>query len=151
MSRRASALVRLTLALGHPALRRRFETDDVACRLAISQHVDNFDPGSKLDITYEESRKRLADALSDLPTVMENLQNELNALGPENMVEALMLDNEGGEDDEGLEGLFAMEAAELPKSVPLDALTVVDDDLHFDRIEAVKHFPKHLIKLREMY
>jgi cytosine/adenosine deaminase-related metal-dependent hydrolase len=117
----------------------------------VKKTIDNFDPGSKLDLTYEESRKRLADALSDLPTVMQNLQSELSALGPEGMTEGLMLDNEGGEDDEGLEGLFAMEAAELPQSVPLDGLTVVDDDLHFDRIEAVKHFPKYLIKLREMY
>jgi cytosine/adenosine deaminase-related metal-dependent hydrolase len=113
--------------------------------------IDNFDPGSKLDISYEEARKRLADAMADLPGVVNSLQDVLNSVGPEGMAEPLMLDNEGEEEDASLAGLFAMEAAELPKSVPLDALTVVDDEIHFDRVEAVGHLPKHLKELRKLY
>lgn len=117
----------------------------------VEKTIDNFDPDSVLDIGYEEARKRLAKAMSDLPALKDNLESALNSAGPEGYAEPLMLDNEGTDEDEGLEGLFAMEAAELPKSVPLDALTVVDDEIHFDRIEAVGHLPAHLKKLRAMY
>jgi len=114
--------------------------------------IDNFDPGSKLEISYGEAQKRLADAMDDLPAIVNSLQDVLNSVGVAEMPEPLMLDNEGGEDQEAsLAGLFALEAAELPKSVPLDALTVVDDKIHFDRIEAVGHLPKHLKELRKLY
>jgi cytosine/adenosine deaminase-related metal-dependent hydrolase len=113
--------------------------------------IDNFDPDSKLDIGYEEARKRLADAMSDLPAVVDSLQDVLSSAGPEGMPEPLLLDNEAEEDDGDLAGLFAAQQAELPKSVPLDGLTVVDDKLHFDRIEAVPHLPQHLKQLRAMY
>jgi len=63
----------------------------------------------------------------------------------------LLLDNEIEEEEPNDAALFALQAAELPKSVPLDGLTVIDDAGHFDRIEAVKHLPKHFKKLRAMY
>jgi 5-methylthioadenosine/S-adenosylhomocysteine deaminase len=117
----------------------------------VKKVIDNFDPGSKLDISYEEARKRLADAMADLPGVVNSLKDVLNSVGPEGMAEPLMLDNDLADDDADVAGLFALQAAELPKSVPLDALTVVDDAIHFDRIEAVGHFPAHLKKLRALY
>lgn len=113
--------------------------------------IDNFDPDSKLDISYEEARKRLADAMSDLPGAVDSLQDAINSAGPAGLPEPLMLDNEAEDDEADLAGLFAAQKAQLPKSVPLDALTVVDDDLHFDRIEAVAHLPAHLKDLRALY
>ncbi len=113
--------------------------------------IDNFDPDSKLDIGYEEARKRLASAMADLPGVVDSLQNALNSVGPEGMPEPLLLDNEAEEDTGDLDVLFAAQQAELPKSVPLDGLTVIDDKLHFDRIEAVPHLPEHLKQLRALY
>jgi len=113
--------------------------------------IDNFDPGAKLDISFEEARKRLVKAMADLPAAQQELQDVL-ATGAALGIEPLMLDNEGEEEGADPEALFAAAAAvEVPQSVPLDPLTVVGDKTHFDRIEAIAHLPKHLKKLRELY
>lgn len=117
----------------------------------VKKIIDNFDPDSKLDISYETARKRLAAAMADLHNALDALQNALSSIGPEGMPAPLLLDNEIEEEEPNDAALFALQAAELPKSVPLDGLTVIDDAGHFDRIEAVKHLPKHFKKLRAMY
>ena len=117
----------------------------------VSKTLDNFDPDSKIEISFKEARTRLRDAMSDLQAFLAKVQSVLAAAGPEGMPEPLLLDNEGEQPDEAFAALSALAPAAMPKSVPLDALTVVDDKIHFDRIEAIGHLPSHLKKLRAMY
>jgi hypothetical protein len=117
----------------------------------VSKTLDNFDPDSKIEISFKEARTRLRDAMSDLQAFVANVQDVIAAAGPEGLPEPLLLDNEGEQPDEAFAGLFALAPSAMPKSVPLDALTVVDDNIHFDRIEAIEHLPPHLKKLRAMY
>lgn len=110
----------------------------------VDKKLDNVDPASKLNITYGEAKKRLEKATSNLPALAE--EATLSAAAGD--VDPLMLDNED-EDMGDLESLFA--AVTMPESVPLDGLTVVDDEEHFARLAKIGHLPEHLKKLREMY
>jgi cytosine/adenosine deaminase-related metal-dependent hydrolase len=110
----------------------------------VKKKLDNVDPGAKLDITYAEAKKRLEKATSNLPGLAE--EASLSAAAGD--VDPLLLDNED-EDAGDLDALFA--AVQLPESVPLDALTVVDDPLHFETLEKIAHLPPHLKKLKELY
>ena len=112
----------------------------------VEKKLDNVDPASKLNITYSEARKRLVRATSDLRSLADEAAT-LSAAGGEEF-EPLLLDNEDDEPDD-LASLLA--AVEMPASVPLDGLTVVDDPEHFERLSRVKHLPEHLKKLRELY
>lgn len=110
----------------------------------VEKKLDNVDPGLKLDITYAEAKERLEHATSNLPGLAE--EASLSAAAGD--VDPLLLDNED-EDSGDFDALFA--AVQLPESVPLDALTVVDDPLHFATLEKVAHLPRHLKKLKELY
>jgi cytosine/adenosine deaminase-related metal-dependent hydrolase len=110
----------------------------------VEKKLDNVDPGSKLNITYTEAKKRLEHATSNLPGLAD--EAALSALAGD--VDPLVLDNEDEQVDD-LASLFA--AVQMPESVPLDGLTVVDDHEHFERIEKIVHLPPHLKKLRAMY
>jgi len=110
----------------------------------VDKKLDNVDPGSKLNITYGEAKKRLEHATSNLTGLAE--EAALSALAGD--VEPLLLDNE----DESVDDLASLLAAvQMPESVPLDGLTVVDDEEHFARLERIGHLPEHLKKLRAMY
>lgn len=110
----------------------------------VDKKLDNVDPASKLKITYGEAKQRLEKATSNLPALAEEAVLSAGA----GDVEPLLLDNED-EDTEELASLLA--AVTMPESIPLDALTVVDDAEHFARLERIGHLPAHLKKLRELY
>jgi hypothetical protein len=106
--------------------------------------LHTFTPGSQINhVSLATARKRLEDAMGDLPAFqqrVQNAQNGLQLLGAEESF-TLLLDNDMG--DAGAPDVELFADVDLPESLELDPLEV-NAGTYWDRVEKQKNLPDDL-------
>ena len=119
----------------------RFERLQVGGR---PKALDLHHPASLINgISLESARKMLAEALADLPAAREAAALQPLDNGPKIEIEFELHELEAELAAEGRD-IVPLADAVLPKSVPLDPLTLIDDPAFWSLIDGIAHLPTSL-------